>query len=142
MSDANDDLPTLELAFPGPEREQGVAAILTGEKTALTGLLQILERTGEALPAPGQRFSVLDSEGQPAALIELTDVSVIPIGSVDDAHVKLEGRRYLDVSEWRAAHEALFASAAVTEFLGEPARLDDEALVVCERFRLISTPDC
>ena len=31
---ASDDLPVLELAFPGPERDSGVAAILAGEKTA------------------------------------------------------------------------------------------------------------
>jgi uncharacterized protein YhfF len=57
---ASDDLPVLELAFPGPERDSGVAAILAGEKTALTGLLQIYEHEGEPVPQPGQRFSVLE----------------------------------------------------------------------------------
>jgi hypothetical protein len=51
-------LPALELAFPGPERDRGVAAILAGTKTALTGLLQILDHAGEPVPKPGQRFSV------------------------------------------------------------------------------------
>lgn len=55
------DLPVLELAFPGPLRDSGVAAILAGEKTALTGLLQIYEHDGEPVPQPGQRFSVIDS---------------------------------------------------------------------------------
>jgi uncharacterized protein YhfF len=63
-----DDLPVLELAFPGPLRDSGVAAIVAGEKTALTGLLQILEHAGEPVPEPGQRFSVIDSMGQPAAV--------------------------------------------------------------------------
>ncbi|GGP98557.1 hypothetical protein GCM10010140_30980 [Streptosporangium pseudovulgare] len=54
----HDDLPALELAFPGPERDRGVAAILSGQKTALTGLLEIYEHAGEAVPMTGQRFSV------------------------------------------------------------------------------------
>jgi hypothetical protein len=33
------DLPVIELAFPGPERDSGVAAVLAGRKTALTGFL-------------------------------------------------------------------------------------------------------
>jgi hypothetical protein len=79
---AVEDLPVLELAFPGPERDSGVAAILAGEKTALTRLLQIHEHAGEPVPRPGQRFSVLDSAGQPAAVIELTEVRVLPISMV------------------------------------------------------------
>lgn len=86
------DLPVLELAFPGPERDGGVAAILAREKTALTGLLQIHERAGEPVPQPGQRFSVLDSAGQPAAVIELTEVRVVPISMVDDDYARAEGR--------------------------------------------------
>jgi len=37
-------------------------------------LLQIHERAGEPVPEPGQRFSVLDSEGQPAAVIEFVQL--------------------------------------------------------------------
>jgi uncharacterized protein YhfF len=75
---SRDELPTLELAFPGPERDSGVAAILSGRKTALTGLLQILEVANEPVPETRQRFSVLDSNGESAAVIELTEVLVIP----------------------------------------------------------------
>ena len=45
----------LELGFPGPQRDRGVAAIRDGSKTAFTGLLEIIERAGEAVPEPGQR---------------------------------------------------------------------------------------
>jgi uncharacterized protein YhfF len=67
----SDGLPALELAFPGPEPDSGVAAILAGTKTTLTGLLQILGHAAEPVPEPDQRFSVLDAAGQPAAVIEL-----------------------------------------------------------------------
>ncbi|MEU8119588.1 hypothetical protein AB0C21_12880 [Spirillospora sp. NPDC049024] len=40
------EYPELELALPGPERDRGVKAILSGEKTALTGLPELYERAG------------------------------------------------------------------------------------------------
>jgi uncharacterized protein YhfF len=135
---ASDDLPVLELAFPGPLRDSGVAAILAGEKTALTGLLQIHEHEGEPLPQPGQRFSVVDSAGQPAAVIELTEVAVVPISTVGDEYARAEGRGYADAAEWRQAHEDFFTSEGVARFLGAAPVIDDHTLVVTERFRLIS----
>jgi uncharacterized protein YhfF len=133
-----DDLPVLELAFPGPLRDSGVAAILTGEKTALTGLLQIHEQAGETVPRAGQRFSVIDSAGRPAAVIELTEVRVVPISTIDDEYARAEGRGYADAAEWRRAHEDFFRSDGVAQFLGAVPVIDDDTLVVTERFRLIS----
>ncbi|MEU5092025.1 ASCH domain-containing protein [Streptomyces sp. NPDC021356] len=132
----HDDLPALELAFPGPERDRGVAAIVSGRKTALTGLLEIYEHAGEAVPVPGQRFSVLDSEGRPAVTIELVDVRVVPIREIDDDFARAEGRGYSDAAEWRAAHEAFFRSDGVSEYLGHTPVIDDDTLVVAERFRV------
>ena len=134
-------LPALELAFPGPERDSGVAAILAGRKTALTGLLQILEHAAEPVPEPGQRFSVLDSAGQPAAVIELTEVRVVPISVVDDEYARAEGRGYADAAEWRRAHEDFFRSEGIAEFLGATPVIDDSTLVVTERFRLVKADD-
>lgn len=134
----SDDLPVLELAFPGPERDSGIAAILSGEKTALTGLLQIHEHAGEPVPQPGQRYSVVDSAGEPAAVIELTEVRVLPISTVDDEYARAEGRGYVDAAHWRKAHEAFFRSEGIAEYLGAAPVIDDDTLVVTERFRLIS----
>jgi uncharacterized protein YhfF len=114
-----------------------VAAILADEKTALTGLLQIHEHAGEPVPQPGQRFSVVDSAGQPAAVIELTEVSVVPISVVDNEYARAEGRGYADAGEWRKAHEDFFRSEGVAKFLGAVPVIDDDTLVVTERFRLI-----
>lgn len=136
----HDDLPTLELAFPGPERDSGVAAILSGQKTALTGLLEIFEHAREPVPQTGQRFSVLDSEGRPAVTIELSDVRVVPIKDIDDDFARAEGRGYADVAQWRTAHEEFFQSEGVREFLGRTPVIDDDTLVVAERFRVV-TPD-
>jgi uncharacterized protein YhfF len=133
----DDDLPVLELAFPGPERDSGIAAILAGKKTAMTGLLQIHDHAGEPVPQQGQRFSVVDSAGQPAAVIEFTEVRVVPISEVDDAYARAEGRGYADAAQWRRAHEKFFRSDGVAAFLGAVPEIDDDTLVVTERFRLV-----
>jgi uncharacterized protein YhfF len=137
----HDDLPTLELAFPGPERDRGVAAILSGRKTALTGLPEIFEHAGEAVPRTGQRFSVVDSEGRPAVTIELIEVRVVPVKEIDDDFARAEGRGYADVAEWRTAHEEFFRSEGVSEFLGHTPVIDDDTLVVAERFRVVELND-
>jgi uncharacterized protein YhfF len=134
---ASSELPVLELAFPGPLRDSGVAAILAGKKTALTGLLEIYEHDGEPVPRPGQRFSVIDSEGQPAAVIEITEVRVLPISVIDDGYAHAEGRGYADAADWRRAHEEFFTSDGVAEYLGTAPVIGDDTLVVTERFRLI-----
>jgi uncharacterized protein YhfF len=132
-----DDLPILELAAPGADRDSGIAAILAGTKTALTGLVQIYEHAHEPLPSAGQRFSVVDSEGRPAAVIELIEVGIVPISTVDDDYARAEGRGYADAVAWRAAHEEFFQSAVVREYLGRAPVIDDQTLVVTQRFRLV-----
>lgn len=134
---ADEGLPILELAAPGPDRDSGVAAIRAGTKTALTGLLQIYQHAAEPLPQAGARYSVVDSDGLPAVVIELTEVRTVPISTVDDGYARAEGRGYADAAAWRAAHEEFFQSGFVAEFLGRTPVIDDDTLVVTQRFRLV-----
>ena len=48
-----EDLPVAEFGFPGPLRDQLVAAILDGSKTTTTGLVADYEHEGSLLPGPG-----------------------------------------------------------------------------------------
>jgi uncharacterized protein YhfF len=52
---SSEDLPVAEFAFPGPLRDQLVAAILTGDKTTTTALKAGYEREAEPLPGSGWR---------------------------------------------------------------------------------------
>ena len=98
-----EDLPVAEFAFPGPLRDQLVAAILSGGKTTTTGLLADYEREGEPLPRPGLRQAVVDSAGHRVAVIETTAVRVIRLGDVDLAHALGEGEGYGSAAEWGRA---------------------------------------
>jgi uncharacterized protein YhfF len=131
-------LPVAEFAFPGPLRDQLVAAILRGSKTTTTALLAGYERTGEPLPRPGLRQAVVDSSGRRVATIEMTEVRVIRLGDIDLAHALGEGEGYNSVAEWRAGHERFWHSAEVRSELGDPEfAVNDETLLVAQTFSLL-----
>jgi uncharacterized protein YhfF len=130
-------LPKAEFAFPGRLRDQLVGAILDGRKTTTTGLLIEYEREGSAVPEAGDRCVVVDSRDQPVAVIELTEVRVAPLGTVDLVHCVDEGEGHRTVEEWRRAHEDFWHGPDVRAELGSGFSVDDETPVVMERFRLI-----
>jgi uncharacterized protein YhfF len=128
-----------EFAFPGPLRDQLVAAILDGTKTTTTGLAADYERDGEPLPRPGDREVVIDSAGEPVALIEIVTVRVVRVGDVDLAHALGEGEGYASVADWRAGHEAFWHSDAMREYVGDPAfTVNDDTLAVAVAFRAVA----
>ncbi|MFB9903350.1 ASCH domain-containing protein [Allokutzneria oryzae] len=130
--------PVVEFAFPGPLRDQLVAAVLSGAKTATTGLLVEYERGGEELPVVGARWTVVDSDGRPVAVIETVEVRVLPVGEVDLAHAVDEGEGYTSVAEWRQGHESFWHGEAMRAALADPGfTVDDATLAVAERFRLV-----
>lgn len=126
------------LAFPGPLRDQLVTAVLSGEKVSTTGLLVEYEAEGEELPPVGERSALIDSDGREVAVLELTEVRVLPLGEVDLRHALDEGEGYTSVAEWRAGHEEFWHSAEMREALGDPDfTVDDTTMVVAERFRVV-----
>ena len=137
-----DDLPAAEFAFPGPLRDQLVAAILSGAKTSTSSLLLGYERENEALPQVGQRSAVLDSGGRRVTVIEVTEVRVVRLADVDLQHALDEGEGYESVALWRSGHERFWHSAEVRAEMGDPDfTVDDDTLVVAERFRLLDAAD-
>jgi uncharacterized protein YhfF len=131
-------LPRTEFAFPGPLRDELVASILAGAKTATAGLLVEYEREGEELPKVGDLAVVIDSELHSVALIETTEVRVVRAGDVDLQFAIDEGEGFESVADWRAAHERFWHGAEMRQALGDPpVDVTDETLIVAERFRLV-----
>lgn len=132
------DLPPFQFAFPGPLRDALVAAVLNGSKTSTTGLKQDWEIDGDPLPAAGDRAAVIDSDGRPVAVIELTSVEVRRLGDVDAAHARDEGEGHDTVAAWRAGHETYWHGPAYRGWLGDPTfTVDDDTLAVLQRFRVV-----
>jgi uncharacterized protein YhfF len=132
------DLPVAQFAFPGPLRDQLVAAVLDGTKTTTTGLLQDYELDGEPLPVVGARMAVVDSADRRVAVIEVTEVRVTRVGEVDLDHARDEGEGYDSVAAWRAGHEDYWHGTDYRGWLGRPDfTVHDDTPAVLQRFRLV-----
>jgi uncharacterized protein YhfF len=131
-------LPVAELGFPGPLRDQLVAAVLRGEKTATCGLLEEYRREGTPLEVVGARELVVDSDGRGVAVIETTECEVRRMADVDLAFAIDEGEGFETVQEWYDAHRRFFTSPEMVAALGDPpVEIDDDTLLVCTRFRVV-----
>ncbi|MFG1806338.1 ASCH domain-containing protein [Streptomyces sp. NPDC049040] len=132
-------LPVEQFGFPGPLRDQLVAAVLDGSKTATTGVLAAYEHEGEALPEVGARAVVVDSADHPVAVMEFTEVRVVPLREVDLAHAVDEGEGDTSVAGWRRTHEEFWHSPEMRAAMDDPDfTVDDDTLVVLQRFRLVA----
>jgi uncharacterized protein YhfF len=137
-------LPIAEFALPGPLRDKLVGLILAGAKTTTTGLFVEYEIEGDPIPADGDRQVVIDSQGQPVAVIEITDARVSRLADVDERHALDEGEDDPSVAEWRTGHERFWRSYLpdLRARLDDPGfDIDDDTLVVLERFRLVERLD-
>jgi uncharacterized protein YhfF len=125
------DFPPFELAYPGPLRDQLVAAVLSDAKTSTSSLLD--EYTGEddPLPVAGQRYVLVDSDDRAIGLVEITEVRTLPLNEVDLDFAREEGEGYESVAAWRRTHEQ-FWKANIPGIT-----LDDSTVVVAARFRLV-----
>lgn len=133
-----DSLPVGEFAFPGPLRERLVAAILAGQKTTTSHLLEEDRRFGEPLPRVGDLEAVVDSQGRRVCITRVTAVEVLPLAEVDDDHARREGEGYADAAAWRRGHERFWRSDEYLAEMGDPPpSLDDQTPVVCTRFEVL-----
>jgi uncharacterized protein YhfF len=119
----------MELGYPQTElRRELVAAVLRGEKTATAGLAEDHQpHTDEPLPRAGERYVLLGFDDEPLAVVETTEVRVVRAAEIDLAFALDEGEGFETVADWRAAHERFWADR----------ELDDDTLIVAERFRLV-----
>lgn len=113
-------LPIEEYGFRGPLRDALVGAILDGQKTSTTSLVAQYQLDEEPLPVVGERGVVIDSSGHPVCITEVTEVRVVPLGSIDVAHAIDEGEGYQTVSDWRSGHEEFWHSADFRAAMRDP----------------------
>jgi uncharacterized protein YhfF len=121
------DLPPFELGHPNTElRRRLVDLVLGGEKTATAALADDYRSDGEPLPQPGDRFVLHDVDDRPVAVVEITDVAVIPAREIDARFARAEGEGFDSVDAWRRAHERFFGRS-----------IFDDTLIVAQRFSVV-----
>lgn len=132
------ELPIAKFGFPGPLRDRLIAAILAGTKTSTASTLVEYSIEDEKLPIIGNKQTVVDSSNAAVAIIQTVEVEIVRLADVGPEHARDEGEGFDSVAAWRRGHEAFWHSTEMREFLNNPDfTVDDETLVVLERFQLI-----
>lgn len=114
------------------QADELLALVLEGTKTATASALWDFEAEDEPLPEPGTLSIILDGSDQPRALIETTDVTIVPFDEVDAEHARLEGEGDRSLEHWRDVHQRFF-----TEVASHGHGFAPDMPVVCERFRVL-----
>jgi len=104
-----------------------------GVKTTTSSLVWGLEHIGEPLPKVGEIELIVDGDGEPLCIIELTEVEIKPFNAVDEqfAYEYGEGERTL---EYWLSDNWDFVSRWCTEIGREPTKIMPMAF---QRFRLL-----
>ncbi|MFZ1382237.1 MAG: ASCH domain-containing protein [Scrofimicrobium sp.] len=103
--------------------------VLQGTKTATASSLWECEEDGDPVPEAGSLSIVLDGAGIPRAVIETTDVKIVPFNEVDETHAYEEGEGDRTLAYWREVHEHYWRSYS--------PRFEPDMPAICEKFRLL-----
>lgn len=112
-----------------------LALVLAGRKTATSTALVEFTASDEPLPRVGDVSIVVDSAGDPRALLRTTAVEVVPFDRVDAEHAAAEGEDDLSLESWRREHEVYWRRVLGDD--GFSTSMD----VVMERFELVYPVD-
>jgi uncharacterized protein YhfF len=101
-----------------------VEAVLAGDKTATAGLHGVFE--DDPMPCAGDRFVVEDETGTRRAIVEVTEVHVVPASEIDLQFARDEGEGFESVQDWHQAHERFFKRT-----------IEPDTLINAIRFRVV-----
>jgi len=100
-----------------------------GPKRASAGVWAEYQSEGEALPAAGAYWVVVDGEGSPLCIIRTTRVELRRFGDVDEQFAWDEGEGDRGLPYWREAHLDYLASVGID--------VGDDTLMVLEWFEQV-----
>ena len=129
MFPRHDGLRVMEFGTRGAMRDRLVALVLHGNKRATAGLLTDYEAESEVIEHVGERLAMVDNDGQHVGTLLVTRVEIVRFADVPDEFALAEAEGDLDASDFRASHQAYWAS------VGNP--VDDDTLVVTLYFDLV-----
>lgn len=135
---AQDSVPPPAWSFGVDEAQADelLALVLSGTKTATSSARWDYDAENEPLPESGDLSIVLDSHGEPQALLRTVDVRVVPFDEVDAEHAYAEGEGDRSLAHWRAEHRRFF-----TENHSHDKGFSDDMPVVLETFEVLVPPE-
>jgi len=113
--------------------EEVLELIVSGDKTGTFTLPWIIVATGDPEPAVGDAIILIDFEGHPRQLVELTHIERVDFGAVTTAHTAIDGTPVRDLSIWKPLHTSYW-NALLAPF---GKSVSDDMPVWVEGFRLV-----
>lgn len=107
--------------------------VLAGKKVATASLLKTNEIKPDDAPILGGYSVVTDFYGTPKCVLQTTRIEQVRFCDVTAAFAAAEGEGDLSLDYWRRVHREYFEREARQHGFV----FDDEAIVCCERFRLL-----
>jgi uncharacterized protein YhfF len=107
--------------------------VVSGVKTATCSALWEWEAEEEPLPKTGEKFILLDGQGESVCVLETTEVFIKPYNEVDAGFASEEGEGDRSLEYWREAHWKFF-SRTLPKIGKEPK---EDMPLICERFKVV-----
>jgi ribosomal protein L11 methyltransferase len=133
-------LPRWEYAIPGPLRERLNGLTLVGAKTTTFSLEVFDGIDNEPAPTLGQQSVMIGSNDAELAIVEVVGYETMRLGEVPWELVDQEGESFVDVADWRAAHERFWAQflGEIRQHLGDPNwGFCDDTIATCTHVRVV-----
>lgn len=125
-----DDLRSIEFGTPGKNRENLVNLIINGNKRATAGLAVDYEKEGEEVEFVGECFSMVNTNLNHVATLQVTRVDTTRFADVPDEFALAEAEGDLNAADFRASHLEYWTKA------GES--ITDDTMIIQIYFDLLS----
>lgn len=112
--------------------EQQLFLLLNGKKTAAFSTFESYGINMEPLPVTGELYIVENKDGEPKAVIEVTDVTVRPFGDITWELARKDGENE-NLEEWKERQKEYFEEeAAICGF-----DFNESSKILCQQFKVI-----
>lgn len=112
--------------------EQQLFLLLSGKKTAAFSCFESYAINMEPLPMTGEIYIATNKDVEPKAIIEVTDVSVVPFTEISWELAQRDGEAE-NIEDWRIRQrEAFEEEAAICGF-----EFGEETKILCQLFRVV-----
>jgi uncharacterized protein YhfF/predicted acetyltransferase len=109
-----DALRSIEFGTPGNSRENLVNFIINGNKRATAGLAADYEKEGEEVEFVGECLSMVNTDGNHVATLQVTRVEITRFADVPDEFALAEAEGDLNAADFRASHMEYWTKAGET----------------------------
>lgn len=133
-----EQLPTSTLVSAwqfGADPDTLAQLVIDGIKTATCSAAIFYELENEAYPRVGEYSVILNHQDLPVAVIQTTDVTLMPMNQVPASFAAAEGEGDRSYDYWYRVHREFFTTAL--KEINET--FSDDLLLVCERFKIVDT---